>query len=266
MCCEVRVSDADMWLRARRDGAVARGSPRCTRTAGVGLFAGRGGAGCGDEAGEGSLWALWRRDWGKRRLWALLQCGEWEDGGCGAALGICATECGTAEGACLSHACEGRWDTAQCPQRMRSGSPAATPVGARVSGGCVRRRVRRARGRAGSGCARGSTQPLLRSAPCYVLCCRAAVLPGFARHHDHREAVGKLSLGFRHTARRRLWRAACGGVGREPGSLEPGARVQRALRTPSPLLLRRERVVVGRGHGQRTREMRWRREGAPSAR
>ena len=36
---------------------------------------------------------------------------------------------------------------------------------------------------------------------------------------------------------------------------------QRALRTPSPLLLRRERAVVGRGHGcgQRTRERRWRR-------
>ena len=29
---------------------------------------------------------------------------------------------------------------------------------------------------------------------------------------------------------------------------------QRALRTPSPLLLRRESAVVGHGHGQRTRE------------
>ena len=52
--------------------------------------------------------------------------------------------------------------------------------------------------------------------------------------------------------------ASCGvqvvkGVGSR-GSLEPGAMAQRALRTPSPLLLRRERAVVGRGHGQRTRE------------
>mmetsp|Transcript_43717 Transcript_43717/g.92992 ORF Transcript_43717/g.92992 Transcript_43717/m.92992 type:complete len:182 (-) Transcript_43717:186-731(-) len=69
-----------------------------------------------------------------------------------------------------------------------------------------------------------------------------------------REAVGKLSLGARHTARRRLRRAGLW-RSREPGSLEPGAMWQRALRTPSPLLLRRESAVVGRGHGcgQRTR-------------
>jgi hypothetical protein len=58
------------------------------------------------------------------------------------------------------------------------------------------------------------------------------------------EAVDKLSLGARHTARRRLRRAGLW-RSREPGSLEPGAMAQRALRTPSPLLLRRERVVVG---------------------
>ena len=68
---------------------------------------------------------------------------------------------------------------------------------------------------------------------------------------------GKLSLGARHTARRRLWHAGlCEGVGSR-GSLELGATEQRALWMPSPLLLRRESVVVGRGHGQRTREWRW---------
>ena len=50
------------------------------------------------------------------------------------------------------------------------------------------------------------------------------------------------------------------------GSLEPGAMEQRALRMPSPLLLRRERVVVGRGHGQRTRERRWRGSARAAAR
>ena len=54
----------------------------------------------GVEQARRGLWALWRRDGGKGRLWALLQCGEWEDGGCGAALRVCATECATAEGAC----------------------------------------------------------------------------------------------------------------------------------------------------------------------
>ena len=57
------------------------------------------------------------------------------------------------------------------------------------------------------------------------------------------EAVGKLSLGARHTARRRLRRAVCEGA----GLLELDARVQRALRTPSPLLphLRGESVRWG---------------------
>ena len=50
------------------------------------------------------------------------------------------------------------------------------------------------------------------------------------------EAVGTL-LGFRHTARRRLRRAGLW-RSREPGSLEPGAMEQRALRMPSMLLLR----------------------------
>ena len=36
------------------------------------------------------------------------------------------------------------------------------------------------------------------------------------------------------------------------GSLEMDAMAQHALRTPSPLLLRRERAVMGRGRGQRT--------------
>ena len=147
---------------------------------------------------------------------------------------------------------------------MRSGSPAATAVGACVSGGCVRRRVRRAGWRAGGlrgRRARGSTQPSRRSAPCYVLCGRAARIRSLA---TSTEDVGKL-LGFSQSARHRLRRAGLW-RSREPGSLEPGAMEQRALRTQSPLLLRRERVVVGRGHscGQRTREMRWRR-GCPDS-
>ena len=52
----------------------------------------------------------------------------------------------------------------------------------------------------------------------------------------------------RHTARRRLRRAVCEGVGSR-GSLEPDAMAQRALRTPSPLLLRRERVRWGTAVG-----------------
>ena len=57
-----------------------------------------------------------------------------------------------------------------------------------------------------------------------------------------------MSLGARHTARRRLRRAVCEGVGSR-GSLEPDAMAQRALRTPSPLLLRRERVRWGTAVG-----------------
>jgi len=93
-------------------------------------------------------------------------------------------------------------------------------------------------------------------------CCR----PADSLAATTTEDVGQL-LGFRHTARRRLRRAGCGGVGSR-GSLEPGAMEQRALRMPSPLLLRRERVVVGRGHGcgQRTERGDGGEGGAPSAR
>ena len=114
------------------------------------------------------------------------------------------------------------------------------PWGACSSGGGVRRRVRRAGGRAGGQwvkCARGSTQPSRRIAPC--ACC-AAALPGFARSPRAQRLWASSLLGFRHTARRRLRRAVCGGVGSR-GSLEPGAMEQRALRMPSPLL-RRERA------------------------
>ena len=53
-----------------------------------------------------------------------------------------------------------------------------------------------------------------------------------------RGVVGTL-FGFRHTVRRRLGRAVCGGVGsREPDALEQYAREQYALRTRSPQLLR----------------------------
>jgi hypothetical protein len=107
---------------------------------------------------------------------------------------------------------------------------AATPVGLVSLWGCVRRRVRRARGRAGGQwvrCARGSMQTRRRTALCYVLCCRASRIRSLA---TSRGAVGTL-LGFRHTARRMLRRAVCGGVGSR-GSLEPGAMEQRALRVP----------------------------------
>ena len=147
---------------------------------------------------------------------------------------------------------------------VRSGTMQRHPWGLVSLWGCVRRRVCRAGGRVGCGCARGNTRPQRRSAPC---ACRAIALPGIRSLATTTEAVGKL-LGFRHTARRRLRRAVCEGVGSR-GSLEPGATEQRALRMPSPLLLRRKRAVVGRGHGcgQRTRERRWRRAvPRPSAR
>ena len=89
---------------------------------------------------------------------------------------------------------------------------AATPVGLVSLWGCVCRRVRRARGRAGGQwvrCARGSMQTRRRTALCYVLCCRASRIRSLA---TSRGAVGTL-LGFRHTARRMLRRAVCGGVG-----------------------------------------------------
>ena len=76
-------------------------------------------------------------------------------------------------------------------------------------GGCVRHRVRRAGGQRGS-CARGGM--LRRSTPC-----TCAVLPCGRPVDSHAttttEAVGKLSLGARHTAWRRLRRAVCEGVG-----------------------------------------------------
>ena len=86
--------------------------------------------------------------------------------------------------------------------------------------------------------------------------CYAAVLPGFARRPRAERLWANSCVPPHSTAQAgacSLWRS------REPGSLEPGATEQRALRMPSPFLLRRERAVVGRGHGQRTRERRWRR-------
>ena len=113
--------------------------------------------------------------------------------------------------------------------------------------GCAVQEGGRAVGEASS----GSMQSRRRTAPCYVPRCRAAAPPGFARHHDHRGWVASSwGSATQHGA-------GCGVQfvkEREPGSLEQGAMEQRALRMPSPLLLRRERAVVGRGHGQRTRE------------
>ena len=87
--------------------------------------------------------------------------------------------------------------------------------------------------------------------------CFAAVLPGFARS-PRAERLWANSWGSATQHDAGCGVQVCEGVGSR-GSLEPGAMEQRALRTPSPLLLPRERVVVGRGHGcgQRTREMRW---------
>ena len=91
---------------------------------------------------------------------------------------------------------------------VRSGTRQRQPWGSCLWG-WVRRRVRRARGRAGRQWvrrARGSTRPLRKSTPCYVLCDRAARIRSLAT------SCGQ-ALGFRHTARRRLGRAVCGGVG-----------------------------------------------------
>ena len=122
----------------------------------------------------------------------------------------------------------------------------------------MRRRVRCARGRA-DGQAVGKVRSehaatAERTVLWYVLCGRTALIRSLA---TSREAVGKLLVpATQHGAGCGV--QVCEGVGSR-GSLEPGAMEQRALRTPSPLLLRRERAVVGRGHGQRTRERRWRR-------
>ena len=79
-----------------------------------------------------------------------------------------------------------------------------------------------------------------------------------------RGVVGTL-FGFRHTVRRRLGRAVCGGVGsREPDALEQYAREQYALRTRSPQLLRG--AVWWRGHGCGQRTERGEERCAPSAR
>ena len=67
-------------------------------------------------------------------------------------------------------------------------------------------------GRAAGEGALGEHAAMRRSAPCYVLCCRAARDSLAA---TTTEAVGKL-LGFRHTARRRLRRAGLW-RSREPG-------------------------------------------------
>ena len=141
---------------------------------------------------------------------------------------------------------------------VRSGMGQRKPMG--VSGGCATGCA--VQGGEEAGCeegALGEHAAIAEERAVRMPCYRAARIRSLA---TSREAVGKL-LGFRHTARRRLRRAVCGGVGSR-GSLEPGAMGQRALRTPSPLLLRRESAVVGRGHGQRTRGDGG--EGAPSAR
>ena len=104
--------------------------------------------------------------------------------------------------------------------------------GACVSRGCVRRRVRRTRGRAGGKWVR-SGEHAATAEERAVLCAVLPCCPDSLARHEQR-GCGQ-ALGFRHTARRRLRRAGCEGVGSR-GSLEPGAMEQRALRTPSPLL------------------------------
>jgi hypothetical protein len=88
--------------------------------------------------------------------------------------------------------------------------------------------------------------------------CRAIALPGFARHHDHRGWVASSwGSATQHGA-------GCGVQfvkEREPGSLELDARVQHALRMPSPLLLRGAAWWWGVSMGSAP-ERGWRREGA----
>ena len=113
---------------------------------------------------------------------------------------------------------------------------------------------RRAGGRAVRKARSGSTQPSRRSAPCYVLCCRAARIRSLA---TTTEAVGKL-LGFRHTARRRLRRAGLW-RSREPGVAGAGCDGAESAADAVSAPPSGTCEVVGRGHGQRTRERRWRR-------
>ena len=114
---------------------------------------------------------------------------------------------------------------------VRSGTRQRHPCGSCLWR-CVPRRVRRARGRAGGKWAR-SGEHAATAEERAVLCAVLPCCPDSLARHEQR-GCGQ-ALGFRHTARRRLRRAGCEGVGSR-GSLEPGAMEQRALRTPSPLL------------------------------
>ena len=181
-----RVQGMALLQGAPKSREHRRLSSRAVRQPDAGMEQARGVCGrCGEGTGEG-------------RLWAQLQCGEWGDGACGAALqkehasdhparhrgrvqlearACAAARCSdTRGGSCLWMMC----------------APQGAPC--KRAGGLRGRR------------ARGSTRPLRRSAPC---ACRA-VLPCCpdSLAATTTEAVGKL-LGFRHTARRRLRRAVC---------------------------------------------------------
>ena len=128
------------------------------------------------------------------------------------------------------------------------------PWGAGVSGdGCAAGCAVQEGGRAVGEVRSGSMRPLRRSALC---ACRAAVLPAIRSLAMTTEAEGKL-LGFRHTARRRLRRAVCEereGAGVAGAGCEGAARASDAVSAPPS----GKCEVVGRGHGRRTRERRWR--------
>ena len=150
-------------MRLRADGAVARGSQVNASPGGGSLH--RQGSW---TRGLLQLLGRVRRD--------CCNAGSWRG-----VLGLLHGG-GREDGAYHSHACEGHWITAQCPRRMRNGSPAATPVwlvslgmGAPLGAPCRRAGGRAVRVRS------GSTRPLRRSAPCYVLRCCAA-RDSLARH------------------------------------------------------------------------------------
>ena len=142
---------------------------------------------------------------------------------------------------------------------VRSGTMQRHPWGLVSLWGCVRRRVCRAGGRVGCGCARGNTRPQRRSAPC---ACRAhAVLSRCPDSHATTTTeAGWQALGVPPHSTAQA--AACRFVKeREPGSLELDARVQHALRMPSPLLLRGAAWWWGVSMGSAP-ERGWRRGGA----
>ena len=191
---------------------------------------GGGGGGCGEGTGEG-------------RLWTLLQCGEREDGGCGAVRHRVRHSRRSMPRACdpppplparaTVAACSWRCVRAQRHEAERhpQGLVSLEDV---CAAGCAVQKGGRAgceEGELGEHAAIAEERAVLRAV---LPCC-----PDSLARHDHRGCGQALSWGSATQHGAGCGVQVCGGVGSR-GSLEPGA-MEQALRTPSPLL-RRESV------------------------